>query len=157
MKKIVPASLILVALLFAGDILAQTGAADSASVSPQNIYSPSLFGIVIKLIISMVVIVGLIYLSMYFLKKINSRAAGGGIIGDTIKIIGRTFLSPKQSLYLVKIGDRYAILGATEQSVSMISELSEEEAAKFESRGKAPGDSSPGSKFAEIFKGIIRQ
>jgi flagellar protein FliO/FliZ len=157
MKKMLPASFLLVALLFAGDIFAQTGVTDSASVSPQNIYSPSLFGIVIKLIISMVVIVGLIYLSMYFLKKINSRAAGGGIIGDTIKIIGRTFLSPKQSLYLVKIGDRYAIIGATEQSVSMIGELSEKEAAKFESQGKAPGDSSPRSKFTELFKGIIRQ
>ncbi len=157
MKRMPLAPLILAVSLFAGDIFAQTVETDSASVSPQNIYSPSLFGIVAKLIISMVVIVGLIYLSMYFLKKINSRAAGGGIIGDTIKIIGRTFLSPKQSLYLVKIGDRYTIIGATEQSVSMIGELSEEEAAKFESQGKAPGDSSPRSKFAAIFRGIIRQ
>ncbi len=157
MRKIALTLLIPVVLLSAGDILSQTVETDSASVSPPNIYSPSLFGIVVKLLISMVVIIGLIYLSMYFLKKINSRAAGGGIIGDTIKIIGRTFLSPKQSLYLVKIGDRYAIIGATEQSVSMIGELSEKEAAKFESQGKTPGDTSPRSRFAEVLKGIIRQ
>ncbi len=157
MKKILPAALILVVSVFAADIFAQTVASDSASAPTQNVYSPSLFGIVAKLIISMVIIVGLIYLSMYFLKKINSRAAGGGIIGDTIKIIGRTFLSPKQSLYLVKIGERYTIIGATEQSVSMIGELSKAEAEKFESRGKAPGDSSTRSKFADIFKGIIKQ
>jgi flagellar protein FliO/FliZ len=157
MKKILPATMISSVFWFASDIFAQTAVSDSASVPPPNIYSPSLFGIVVKLIISMVVIVGLIYLSMYFLKKINSRAAGGGIIGDTIKIVGRTFLSPKQSLYLVKIGDRYAIIGATEQSVSMIGELSDEEAAKFENQGKTVGDSTPRSKFAEIFKGIIRQ
>lgn len=157
MKKILLTSLILVVSVFATDVLAQTIVPDSASAPAQDIYSPSLFGIVAKLIISMVVIVGLIYLSMYFLKKINSRAAGGGIIGDTIKIIGRTFLSPKQSLYLVKIGERYTIIGATEQNVSMIGELSEEEAAKFESQGKAPGDSATRSRFAEIFKGIIKQ
>ena len=157
MKKILLASLILVISVFAAEVLAQTVPSDSASAQPQNIYSPSLFGIVVKLIISMVVIVGLIYLSMYFLKKINSRAAGGGIIGDTIKIIGRTFLSPKQSLYLVKIGERYTIIGATEQSVSMIGELSQKEAAKFESQGKASGDSSTRSRFADIFKGIIKQ
>lgn len=151
--SIIPAQ----AIIFATEVFSQSATPDTTSVSGQIAYSPSLFGIVVKLIISMVLIVGLIYLTMYLLKKINNRAAGGGVIGDTVRIIGRTFLSPKQALYLVRIGKKYAILGATENNVNMISELNDDEAQKIESREIGENSGSRGGKFAEIFKGLIRQ
>ncbi len=135
---------------------AQIGDADSLTTMPPTDFSPSLTGIIFKLLFSMVLIVGLIYLSTLLIKKVNARAGGGGIIGDTIKIIGRTFLSPKQALYLVKIGGKYTILGATENSINMIGELSDQEAEQFENMEKTPSGSAR-SKFAEVFKGIIRQ
>ena len=145
------------AILLSLNAPAQTTAVDSTFAPPVADYSPSLAGIIFKLIVSMILIVGLIYLSMYLIKKVNNRAAGGGIIGDTIKVIGRTFISPKQSLYLVKIGQRYTILGATESNINMITELSDQEARDFDSRENKPVSISAGSKFAEIFKGITRQ
>jgi len=144
-------------ILFGISALAQITAVDSTVAPSETDYSPSLAGIIFKLIVSMVLIVGLIYLSMYLIKKVNSRAAGGGIAGDTIKIIGRTFISPKQSLYLVKIGQRYTVLGATESNINLITELSDQEARDFDNRESKPAAISAGSKFADIFKGIIKQ
>ncbi len=143
--------------LMSGSVLAQTSSPDSTAVLPEFNYSPSLFGIVVKLIISMVLIVGLIYLFTYLFKKLNGRVSGGGAIGDTIKIIGRTYLSPKQILYLVKIGGKYSVLGATESSINMISQLDDEEAHKLENLPNKTGIESSGGRFAEILKGIIRQ
>jgi flagellar biosynthetic protein FliO len=144
-------------VFFGVGALAQTTAVDSTVVPTGNEYSPSMAGIIFKLILSMILIVGLIYLSMYLIKKVNNRAVGGGIVGDTVKVIGRTFISPKQSLYLVKIGQRYTILGATESNINLITELSDQEARDFDNRENKPVSISAGSKFAEIFKGIIKQ
>lgn len=135
---------------------AQTAEIDSLATLPQLDYSPSLTGIIFKLIFSMALIVGLIYLTTFLIKKVNTRAAGGGLVGDTIKIVGRTFLSPKQALYLVKIGERYTVLGATENNINMISELSDSEAEHFRNTEKNPTVQG-GSKFADIFKGLIKQ
>jgi|GEM_PF-1513197 len=147
----------LLTVFFSISALAQTTAVDSTVVPSGTEYSPSLAGIIFKLIASMILIVGLIYLSMYLIKKVNNRAVGGGIVGDTVKVIGRIFISPKQSLYLVKIGHRYAILGATESNINMITELNDQEARDFDNRENKPASITTGSKFAEIFKGIIKQ
>ena len=149
---------ILVSMVFFSlDALAQIPLSDTSYAPATADYSPSMAGIILKLILSMILIVGLIYLSMYLIKKVNARAAGGGFIGDTIKIIGRTFISPKQALYLVKIGQRFVVLGATENAISMINELTDQEAKDFENRETKAAFGSSGSKFAVMLKGIIKQ
>ena len=136
---------------------AQSVSGDSTSTPINDMYSPSLFGILVKLVISLVLIIGLIYLSTYFMKKLNTRAAGGGNVGDTIKIVGRTFLSPKQSLFLVKIGQRYTVLGVSDQNINAITELTKEEASGFETSNPSSVDSDQRGKFSEMFKGILRR
>jgi len=148
---------VLFAILFcASDLFAQTGIADSTAAPIEKMYSPSIMSILFKLVISLVLIIGLIYLSTYFMKRMNSRVTGRGSMGDTIKIMGRTFLSPKQSLCLVKIGKKYTVLGVSDQNVTKITELSDEEAAAVEKGGAAEQNASFG-KFSEIFKGILRR
>ncbi|MEE9553066.1 MAG: flagellar biosynthetic protein FliO [candidate division Zixibacteria bacterium] len=146
-----------ITLITSVNAASQTAGGDSTYAPINEIYSPSLFGILVKLAISLVFIVGLIYLSTYFMKKLNSRAAGGGNVGDTIKIIGRTFLAPKQSLFLVKIGQKYKVLGVSDHGINPIAELTEEEASSFEVRNERPSDKTSQGKFSEIFKGILRR
>lgn len=157
--KIISAMMAVAATIFftAVDIFAQTGISDSTSAPMDKMYSPSLFGIMVKLVISLFFIIGLIYFSTFFMKKLNSRATGRGGMGDTIKVMGRTFLSPKQSLYLVKIGQKYAVLGVSDQSINKISELTEEEVARIDGRGLSPDSASTKGKFSEIFKGMLRR
>jgi flagellar biosynthetic protein FliO len=97
---------------------------------PEINYNPGIAGILFKLFISLVVIIGLIYLTVFLLKKFNNRALPGG--NQIIKIIGRTYLTPKQSLYIVKLASTYAVLGVSDNSVNLIKELSAEEVGSFE-------------------------
>ena len=157
MSKFYPGILILAAVNFGTKAYAQFAGSDSTSVPVQPDFSPSITGIIFKLIISMIFIVGLIYFSMYLIKKVNSRATGGGISGETIKVMGRTFISPKQSLYLVKIAQRYAILGATESNINLITELSDDEAKDFDNRERKSATISPGARFSDILKGLTKR
>jgi flagellar protein FliO/FliZ len=148
-------SLGLISLLYSGKAIAQTiyPAADSLSGSVS--YGPSMVGVVMKLLLSMVLIVGLIYLSMHFLKKLNTRSAKGEVLGDFVKVLNRTFIAPKQSLLVVKMGEKYAILGVTENNINMISEVSPEEIEKLKNVNRT-GDGSSRQKFTDIFKGMIK-
>lgn len=144
-------------LFFATPLLAQTTYPDTISIPNPISYAPSMMGIVVKLVISMVLIIGLIYLSMYFLKKMNSRTSGTGFTGEAIKVINRTYISPKQCLYLVKIGNKYKVLGATDSNINLISDLDIEEAAKLEKQGISSPGAAMRPKFGNLFRGMMRR
>jgi flagellar biosynthetic protein FliO len=148
-------SVVLALLCSAVRALAQVANGDTLAIPGPSSYAPSMFGIVVKLIISMVIIIGLIYFSTYFLKKLNSRGSGGSV-GDAIKVLGRTFISPKQCLYLVKIGEKYAILGATDSNISMITEMSKDDAEKFDKQGTKGKDANQPARFSDFLKGMMR-
>jgi flagellar biosynthetic protein FliO len=92
---------------------------------PDINYSPGLASIIFKLVVSLAVIVGLIYLTVFLLKKLNNKGLPGN--DSMIKIISRSYLTPKQSLYIVKLGESYSVLGVGESSVSHIKDLSADE------------------------------
>ncbi len=147
---------IIAILVIPGCVFAQQANHDSLMVPSAQSFAPSMMGIIAKLVISLILIVGLIYASMFFLKKINARASGGGTVGDIIKIVGRTFLSPKQCLYLVKIGEKYMVLGATEGSINLIDHISQAEFEELKKNNIKANDVNPQSKFAMMLKGIVR-
>jgi flagellar biosynthetic protein FliO len=141
--------------MLSSNALAQTIFQDSGSSPLPGTYGPSMWSIVVKLVFSMILIVGLIYLSMNFLKKLNARSSKGEALGDFVKVLNRTFIAPKQSLLVVRIGDKYAVLSATESNISLIREVNQEEIDKLDKIGKS-GDTSPRQKFTDIFKGMIK-
>lgn len=145
----------ILAAIWTGNAWAQTPS-DTLTVPSPASYAPSMLGIIVKLVFSMILIVGLIYISTYFLKKMNSGGSGNTPVSGIIKVLGRTFIAPKQCLYVVKIGDRYSVLGATESNINFIGELSKEEADKFEKQGAKPSDATGIGRFSEIFKGKLR-
>jgi flagellar biosynthetic protein FliO len=112
-------------------------------------FSPGIFGTIVKLILSLVVVVGLIYLSIFLLKKISNRTMPSS--DQLIKVIGRSYLTPKQSLYIVKLGLKYAILGVGENSVNLIKELSTEEIDSL----KPVADKPKG--FQEVLKSMLKK
>lgn len=157
MKPFIKIITLVMVLVRVGPAAAQKTAGDTLIVPNPVNYTPSMFGIVVKLVFAMALIVGLIYLSTYFLKRLNSQGRGAASLGDVIKVMGRTFIAPKQCLYIVKIGEKYAILGATDSSINYISELSPQDIEKYVRPG-TPGKDSvlPRAKFGDILKGIIK-
>ncbi|MCD6161906.1 MAG: flagellar biosynthetic protein FliO [candidate division Zixibacteria bacterium] len=137
-----------VVLMLPGLVMAQ----DTTQVipkPPQIDYNPGIAGILLKLFISLIIVVGLIYLSIFLLKKINNKTYASS--NQLISIIGKSYLAPKQSLYIVKMGLSYAVLGVCENSINLIKELAPKE---VESLQKYP-EKNKG--FQNIFKSVLNK
>ena len=116
---------------------------------PEISYNPDIAGILFKLFLSLVVVVGLIYVSIFILKKISNRNYTSG--DQLIKVIGKSYLTPKQSLYIVKMGLSYAVLGVGESSVNLLKELSPEEVESLQPPPKAKNG------FQNILKSVLKR
>jgi flagellar biosynthetic protein FliO len=118
-------------------------------VPPQVDFSAGIVGIIVKLILSLIVIVGLIYLSIFLLKKISNKTMPNA--DQWLKVVGKSHLTPKQSLFIVKMGLKYAVLGVGEDSVNLIRELTPEEAESLKPPVEKPKN------FQSIFKSVLNK
>jgi flagellar protein FliO/FliZ len=75
----------------------------------------SLFGEGARLLVSLAVVLGLMWLAARVLR----RKAGVGS-GDTIKVLGRTQLARGSAVTVIQVSDRVLVLGVTEQRVSLL-------------------------------------
>jgi flagellar biogenesis protein FliO len=104
--------------------------------------------LVLYLVLISVLVVGL----LVFLKKI---LPGGHRIFDSqaIEVIGKAHLAPKQAIYLAKIGPRVLVLGVAEQSINVLTEISDADEINGLKARMAQGkvDSVTGA-FMSIFK-----
>jgi flagellar biosynthetic protein FliO len=114
---------------------------------PDINYNPGLASIIFKLIISLAIIIGLIYLTVYFLKRLNNKGLAGN--EGMIKIISRSYLTPKQSLYIVKLGGSYSVLGVGESSVNHIKDLSADEVEMISTESIKPKG------FQNVLKSVL--
>ncbi len=77
-----------------------------------------------------VLIIILFFVVLYGGYYFSTRMRTGGIKNfksGGLKVIQGLFIGPNQSLQLVKIYDRYVVLGVCKDRISLIMELSEEE------------------------------
>jgi flagellar biogenesis protein FliO len=79
----------------------------------------------INMILGLLVVVAIIYLIFYFLKK----GMGKRIVeNELIKVLGSRVLSGSKSLHLVEVGGTIYLIGSANDSVTLISEISQKEA-----------------------------
>lgn len=141
MKYLVSLAVLIPYTIYAQDSL-------TAPIQPPDInYNPGLAGIIFKLILSLVIIIGLIYATVFILKKLGHRSLPGS--SGMIEVISKSYLAPKQSLYIVKLGTSYSVLGVGESSINLIKELSPDEVESF----KKPSQDVKG--FQNIFKSVL--
>ena len=74
-----------------------------------------------KLGMGLVLVILLAWGAVYLLRKSSVGQQFGGV-GQTIRIVERTYLSQKKAIYLVEIGDRTLALGVTEGQINALSE-----------------------------------
>ena len=128
------------------------GAQDTLNTlpTPPSIeFSAGIFGTIVKLLLALAAVVGLIYLSIFLLKRVSNRTMPN--TDQLIKVIGRSYLTPKQSLYIVKLGLKYSVLGVCENSVNLIKDLTAEEVETLK-----PTVDKPRS-FQDIFKSMLKK
>ena len=113
--------------------------------------SPSFISLLAKLILAMVLIVGLIYLSMYLLKKF-SYSAKKKIGGSDIEVLQRGYIAPKKGIYLVKVQSKVLVLGVTDTNVNYLTELPEIVEEEEKSKKPYPDPAERSKKFSELMQ-----
>ncbi|MBI4531941.1 MAG: flagellar biosynthetic protein FliO [Candidatus Latescibacteria bacterium] len=118
---------------------------------------PGLVGLTLKLLVSLVLIIFLIWLSVYLIKK-TSMAKGLGLqFGGSglIEVLERSYIAPKKAIYIIKVGGKVLALGVTDTSITTLAEFSLEEAmtvyaAISTAKGEAKG-------FVDVMKDITER
>lgn len=85
---------------------------------------------VFRTVVALVLVVGLVYLGMYGLKRFVTRNRISG--GVPIRVVGSTLLGPKKGIYLVEVEDRRWVLGVTEATISFLGELEKKSRTEFQ-------------------------
>ena len=106
------------------------------------------------MLVCVLVIVVLAYL---FTKYVAGRSgsilgAGGGT--DQFKVLARLPLGRDQSLMLVQAGERYLLVGAAPSGISLVAELTREEAQALYAR---PADQPAPPSFGEALRTVLKQ
>jgi len=97
----------------------------SASVWADEKAAPGLGGDIgptlLQLAGALLLIIIIIYLSVWLMKKYTGGKIAGG--GDLISVVERRHLAPKQVLYLIKIGEKHLLIGASDSGLQKLSDI----------------------------------
>jgi flagellar biogenesis protein FliO len=73
---------------------------------------------------SLAAVLGMIVLGARLWKK-HGPLGRPGLPGEALEVLGRRILDPRQSIYLVRLGSRILVLGATPAGLSTLSEITD--------------------------------
>ena len=90
-------------------------------------------GTLLRLGLGLVVVVGLIALVWYVMKRIQrARYPALDERGPSlIDVVATTSLGPNRALHLVKVGEEIVLIGATDHSVNVVTRIGAEDAAEL--------------------------
>ncbi|OGC03231.1 flagellar biosynthetic protein FliO [candidate division KSB1 bacterium RBG_16_48_16] len=137
-RKLVLKTLIL--FLLTSVILAGMFGFRHSSASPQSLQSQDgpqqsqdvHFGkALFRTTVSFALVILLLVLFLYGIRWIQRKSQTAGDGNVPFKVVGTLALAPKKSLHLVRIIDRVVVLGVTDGNLTLITELSSEEAAQL--------------------------
>lgn len=107
---------------------------------------------VFSLLFGLILFVGILYLAYISTKFIGKRYSLNGRAGRNLKILETLSVGRDMSIAIAKVGERIFLIGITEDSINMLSELKEDDlaldAADDEQAVKAAG----GISFSDALK-----
>ena len=107
------------------------------------------------MISSILIVIGLLYLFLYVLRRYfhrpGSMLAGGG----QFQLLQQFHLGPKKQLTLVRVCGRVLLLGVTENSINTLLEISDEAEIKNILNGLDKAAEPKGQNFQDIYQGLI--
>jgi flagellar biosynthetic protein FliO len=116
-KQKLTASLLIFSLLATGVLLAMGGASESTS-DPLELTPFYYMSAFVKLIAVLLLIVG----SSVIFRRWQQLGPNGKKVSQ-MHLLETVRLSPKQALHLVSIGDQKLLIGATDQNISLITQV----------------------------------
>lgn len=112
-------------------------------------------GFGVQLFQSAIALVGVCFAAWFVLRWMARRGYGAGATRN-LRVIERVMLEPRRSVYLLEAGSRVFLVGASDQSVTTLAELSRDDlTVKPEARG-SESTSNPAARFADVLSRIRR-
>ncbi len=93
---------------------------------PSAFGTAGMVGAVARTIFSLAVVIALLYVFLWGLRKISSGSAGISQ-SESVKVVGRVYLNPKTVIHFVKVLDELLIVGASSGSIALLATIKEHE------------------------------
>ncbi|HEX6511156.1 MAG TPA: flagellar biosynthetic protein FliO [Chloroflexota bacterium] len=100
--------------------------ADYQDPQPQS--TPNTLMTVVGLVLKLGVVIGLVYMCVLVLRFFGNRGRKAFLGETAINVLEKTALAQNRELYLVDIADRVLLLGATSNSIALLTEITDAEA-----------------------------
>lgn len=133
-----------------GDTREEEPAAEAAAEPIGNIT----FWDFLRMVLILGVIIGLIYLLFYFIKKRGSPKLQNN---ELFEVISTQVLSSNRTIHLVQVGNQFFLIGSGEQSVNLISEIKDRETIDEIRLKLSNVKSGDRRNFKNIFSGLFGQ
>jgi flagellar biosynthetic protein FliO len=104
---------------------------------------------------SILIVIGLLYLFLYLLRRFFHRPGSVLSSGGQFQILQQFHLGPKKYLVMVRVGGRVLLLGVTENSINTLLEISDETEIKDVLAGLNNAVAAKGQNFRDIYQGLI--
>ncbi len=82
---------------------------------------------ILKAIVPLILIVGLLYGVLFFIKKYGISFKGNKKGSVSINVISSHMIMPKKFISVVKVDDKLLVLGVSDHSISLLKELDQPE------------------------------
>lgn len=105
-------------------------------------------GLALRVGLSLLLILVLVLGAAYIMRLVRGRT--GGHRPGSVRVLDRCYLAPRRALYTVAVGRRVLLVGVTENSITPVVELSEEESRRMQDEVRLPLEE------AASFSGVLR-
>ncbi|MDD5758829.1 MAG: flagellar biosynthetic protein FliO [Desulfobulbaceae bacterium] len=126
--------------------LAGDAASNGAFASPEN---ASLLAAITKVFGSLLVVVGLILVLLYCIKRAGF-GSGRGRVGSAIAVLESRMVAPKKYIAIVEIADKCLAVGITDHGINLLADLGPEVKESLARQ-------SAGVKTASTFAGVLKK
>ncbi|MBI4831960.1 MAG: flagellar biosynthetic protein FliO [Candidatus Lindowbacteria bacterium] len=118
---------------------------------PSPLGSGGLLGAIVRTIFSLAIVIGMLYVVLWMIRKLMGSSAGPFSEGP-IRVVGRVYLSPKIVVYFLKLVDELLVLGANAGNISLLATIKDEhEIAQIENALKHAQAQMPNLVFSRFF------
>lgn len=113
--------------------------------------APPWWALSLDLAWKLALIVALIYGTIWLLRRVMNGTAGAAWRPGAVNVLDTTFLAPNRALYLVELGERVLLVGATQTQLTTLTEIADPaQVARLRERYERPG----GPSFADQVRTI---
>jgi flagellar protein FliO/FliZ len=91
-------------------------ALQSAASPPTSIIGG---GAMFQVVLSLLLVLGAVYLVFWLLRRINPGGGAGGVL----KVVGGVMVGPRERIVIVELGDSWMLLGVSQGSVTLLTTM----------------------------------